>query len=407
MFAALESSTDVFDCDSIDALQVLSEMCTFVRSSESLPERIHICVAGQCDLAHPEVHQNFNSHVQTHPFAEEMHGSCQNSAYFVFDLTDLLKDNRLHGFSRHTLDGHCLLDSFRTVPTLDPSQHFSFVVVCLLLTWLQRLEGVTDAYVLSVCDQGKHQSVYMGRVVWLAMDLLKRILGLQTEVLYMWVAQERGMFSQQGHLPGRPQRQHPDCCADVVQGWHRFLNSSRYVSVSLTDKLHTHALACEGAGFDLQQCFRDIRIFPLGEFRELLGTEERLLVKFSNLINRENTLHSWLFFIRVGMKALWPECCAVCSSQERRAWTWQKDVPSYFSRLIAGTQQSIEPSPRMSIAARPQRRRAWADVEETREDEEASRGMSLWTASTAAQSSRHARVRRCGLPGKPNQKMRT
>ena len=62
MFAALESSTDVLDCDSTDAFQVLSEMCTFIRSSESLPERIHICAAGQCDRAHPEVHQNFNSH---------------------------------------------------------------------------------------------------------------------------------------------------------------------------------------------------------------------------------------------------------------------------------------------------------------------------------------------------------
>ena len=84
MFAALESSTDVFDCDSIDAFQVLSEMCTFIRSSEALPERIHICDAWQCDLAHPEVHQNFNSHVQTQPFAEEMHGSCHDSAYFAF-----------------------------------------------------------------------------------------------------------------------------------------------------------------------------------------------------------------------------------------------------------------------------------------------------------------------------------
>ena len=84
MIAALESSKDVFECDSIDAFQVLSEMCTFIRSSESLPERIHICAAGQCDLAHPEVHQNFNSHVQTQPFAEEMHGSCQDSAYFAF-----------------------------------------------------------------------------------------------------------------------------------------------------------------------------------------------------------------------------------------------------------------------------------------------------------------------------------
>ena len=258
MFAAWESSTDVFDCDSIDAFQVLSEMCTFIRSSRSLPERIHICAAGQCDLAHPEVHQNFNSHVQTHPFAEEMHGSCQDSAYFVFDLTGLLNDNHLHGFLRHTLDGHCLLDSFRRVQALGPLQHLSFVVVCLLLTWLQRLDRVTDAYVLSVCDQGKHQSVYMGRVVWLAMELLKRIVGFQAEVLYFRVAQERGVLSQQGHLPGRPQRQHPDCCADVVQGWHRCLNSSRYVSVSLTDKLRAGAFGCEGTGFDLQQCFRDI-----------------------------------------------------------------------------------------------------------------------------------------------------
>ena len=84
MFAALESSTDVLDYDSTDAFQVLSEMCTFIRCSVSLPERIHICAAGQCDWAHPEVHQNFNSHVQTQPFAEEMHGSCHDSAYFAF-----------------------------------------------------------------------------------------------------------------------------------------------------------------------------------------------------------------------------------------------------------------------------------------------------------------------------------
>ena len=51
-FAALGSSTDAFDCK----YSVTSEMCTFIRSSESLPERNHICVAGQCDLAHPEAH---------------------------------------------------------------------------------------------------------------------------------------------------------------------------------------------------------------------------------------------------------------------------------------------------------------------------------------------------------------
>lgn len=51
-----------------------------------------------CDLAHPEVHQISKAHVQMHLCAEEMHGFCQESAYFVFDLTFLLKDNRVHGF---------------------------------------------------------------------------------------------------------------------------------------------------------------------------------------------------------------------------------------------------------------------------------------------------------------------
>ena len=48
----------------------------------------------------------------------------------------------------------------------------------------------------------------------------------------------------------------------------------------------------------------------------------------------------------------------------RTAAAQKKNVPTYFSRLIAGAQQN-EPSPRKSTVARPQRCRAWADVEET------------------------------------------
>ena len=89
-----------------------------------------------------------------------------------------------------------------------------------------------------------------------------------------------------------------------------------------------------------------------------------MLVKLSNLINRESTLNSWLPFIKCAWA--WKHCgLSAAPSQERHAWTWRKDVPTYFSRLVAGTQQSSEPSPRKSTAARPQRRRAWADVEET------------------------------------------
>ena len=61
---------------------------------------------------------------------------------------------------------------------------------------------MTDAYVLRVCDQGKCQSVYMGRVVWLAMELLKRIVGLQAEVLSSRVAQKRSKAISPDDLSG-------------------------------------------------------------------------------------------------------------------------------------------------------------------------------------------------------------
>ena len=40
---------------------------------------------------------NFNCHGHMHPFAEEKHGSCQESTYFVFDWF-AIRDNRVHGF---------------------------------------------------------------------------------------------------------------------------------------------------------------------------------------------------------------------------------------------------------------------------------------------------------------------
>ena len=53
-------------------------------------------------------------------------------------------------------------------------------------------------------------------------------------------------------------------------------------------------------------------------------------VKFSNFINRERTLFSWLFFIKFAW-APKHHGLSAAPSQERRAWTWQKDVPTYFS----------------------------------------------------------------------------
>ena len=112
---------------------------------------------------------------------------------------------------------------------------------------------MTDAYVLSVCDEGKHQSVYMGRVVWLAMELLKELSGCKRR--YCTFGWHKNA--------ARPSPRTTSAAASGLlrrcsSGMAQIFNTSQYVSVLLTGKLHAHALAGEGTEFDLQQCFRDI-----------------------------------------------------------------------------------------------------------------------------------------------------
>ena len=73
----------------------------------------------------------------------------------------------MHKVFYHTLDGECVLPAFRQQSALDPLQNLSFVVVLLVLLWFRKLTDQEDAFILNMCAQGKHRSVYMARLVYM------------------------------------------------------------------------------------------------------------------------------------------------------------------------------------------------------------------------------------------------
>ena len=358
----------VFDCDSIDALEVFSKLSCCISSAEKLPRRIHVCVAGQCDLAHPDVHANYNRQVPVNHLAAEMLGRHAHSAYFTVDLCRLLRNNRVHNVFHHTLDGHCLLQSFREKGALDPLQNFCCVVVCLVLIWLQRLADVTDAYVLCVCGQGKHRSVYMGRLVWFVLGMLNNMLGWQCEIRYRWLAKERVLASQKQEVP----RQHPDCRWGIVAQWHSYFNTRRFMSVTLTDDFH--AVCCIEGKFDLSKSMADVNVHPIGRVVELVGRDERVSVQFSSLVNSHNFLSSWLFFVRKGMKFVWPQHCGICCAET--AWDWAQNLQSYFGPLVAETKLKLGMPEAKRQAMKRQEKIAWADQEESSSESDSSESVS-------------------------------
>lgn len=152
------------------------------------------------------------------------------------NLTKLLEHNRVHSVFAHTLDGECVLPTWRKQKALDPLQDLSFVVVLLILLWFRKLTDQEDVYILSMCSQGKHRSVYMAPLVYMALSLLKLCLHLPYEVTLEWGSGTRVL--QEVSIGSQGTRQHYRCTAAVVPGWHRFWHSRRtheyqFVSVDL------------------------------------------------------------------------------------------------------------------------------------------------------------------------------
>ena len=370
MVFSVKSAGEKQPVESIDALNVLSMLVTLLRTPALLPKHVHVCVCGQTDLALAGLHHHFDHHVPTSDFAMKMQSRQCNAAYLLFDLTSLLQDNPIHGVFHHTLDGHCLLDNFRRARALDPLQDLSLVALCVVLLWLQKLKDKDHAFILCMCGQGKHRSQYMARLLWLGLDLVKRTQRSHFDLHYTWVSEDRIMKAQWNRKE-RQQKQHPDCCFDVVRGWHRFYASYQFISVVLSDALHAESCATNQKGaqeFSLQVCLQKLKLEPVGDIKSLLGNNEKDLIKFSSLMHRFNTLKSWVFLVRQGMAALWPEQCSICSLKKRLPWTWREDIPVFFHNVILAAQQACAAADQQDGKLAPERKVAWADIEDDIED---------------------------------------
>lgn len=359
--------------DGIDALNVLSMLLTLFRDAAYLPKRVTVCVCGQTDLAYGGLHNHFDHYVPTSDFASRMHQRQSNVAYLLFDLTSLLQDNHIHGVFNHTLDGHCLLEPFRRARALDPLQDLSLVALCVVFLWLQKLKDKDDAFILCMCGQGKHRSQYMARLLWLGLDLVKRTQRLKFDLHYKWVAQERIMRAQVDRHK-RQQKQHPDCCFDIVRGWHRFYRSYQFVSVVLSDALHDMSKVTQHSGvpptFSLQVCLQKLKLEPVGDIKGLVGNNEKDLIQFSSLMHRVNNLKSWLFLVRQGLSSLWPEKCSICSQLSHVPWTWREDVPLFFKHIILAAQEACLEANKEAGRLAPEKKIPWADLQDDTSDDE-------------------------------------
>ena len=96
-------------------------------------------------------------------------------------------DIKTHDSKRHTLEPTTLLHQTTWPQKTWPYNHVAVTMRNFRVTNFQKCSKFStvkvlsrwavnsSAYVWNVCDQAKHQNVRMGRVVWLAMEFLKRI----------------------------------------------------------------------------------------------------------------------------------------------------------------------------------------------------------------------------------------
>ena len=206
----------------------------------------------------------------------------------------------------------------------------------------------------------------MARSSYLGLNLVQRIQNLDFDLHYTWISEERIMRPQLDRSR-KQQKQHPDCCLDIVRGWHGSFDSYQFISVVLSDALHTASCALNNMGaqeFSLQVCLQKLKLEPVGSFRTLVGQSEKDFITVTLLLSRFNILKSWLFLVRQGKAALWPEKCSICCLKKRFPWTWQENVPSFFRNVIRDAQQACVAAAQRGGTLASERKIALADIEE-------------------------------------------
>lgn len=95
--------------------------------------------------------------------------------------------------------GKCIIESCGSMPKV---HHHCLIAFVCVLVWLEGMslrtapeEKVANAFVLCMCMQGKHRSMYFARVLFAALELVLKSLKIKSELQFHWAACERVMAS--------------------------------------------------------------------------------------------------------------------------------------------------------------------------------------------------------------------
>ncbi len=96
------------------------------------------------------------------------------------------------------------------------------VALVSVLVWVEgmslrtaRKDQIGDAYVLCMCVQGKHRSMYFARVLCAVLELLLKALKVKAEVCFHWLACQRIMASVSND-DSRYNRQTGPICREIL-----------------------------------------------------------------------------------------------------------------------------------------------------------------------------------------------
>eukprot|EP00438_Fugacium_kawagutii_P003214 Skav200442 [mRNA] locus=scaffold1922:5648:8440:+ [translate_table: standard] len=327
------------------------------------PRRISVVTSGAEELCHPRVHRDYNRHVRSSAFADYMYTKReqQEAAFCIFDLRELLRTNRVHQVFHHTLDGECVQKSFRRTCALDPLQDFLFLALLVAILWLHACcDNYYDTIVfVSLCGQGKHRSMYFGKIFHLGLEILRLICDWDMQVTWHWESKDRVIASQGSQTFSASQ--HDRCKRSCLQSWHRvFSVNLQFVTMDLSDVLHMASRRDADGCFDVEKALTAMYVCPVGEPFMLLGRDEQAGISLSRFLGSRNLLPSWYYFVRQCLKPMWPEECTLClcmANARAVQWKWNFQIASYFEPMIS---HFTSPS-QQSVGRSMPKRSPWAD----------------------------------------------
>lgn len=389
--------------ESIDALVTLAKL--YRLDQRKLPENIHVCVAGCTEMVHPTVHQHYDQEKEPSPLSTYMAAPRSGESFILIQMNKFGARGDIQGVWNHTLDGRCMLDSYRKGYQLDPLQNVSIGVLLLLIVWLQSLSDIHEAHIVFMCAQGKHRSMYVSHLVVLALRLVFAALKLDVKVMCKWAAGGRVL----GEIESDKQlRQIGPVTHHIGEGWLRHYGgvgkNPRMFVLNLTDANYKAAFGTDEAAdnFNLGSWMNNLELLPIGNLFAWIDENKVNFVKHS-----KNVLQSWHHFVR--HVVIFPEFCSICLNGQ---WEWPKEPLEHFASLVENIRGATnEDSPMKALSpARKRSRKRWSESDSDDEDatnvwankmrtdassvplraagagQNASSGVSLRTASAAGQS---------------------